>query len=175
MFGGVVEKLRYRAWFIVRGIQKIDGKEAQQAEADAHRGNRKWGCGRVEKDERGRSTEIRLNASDTKKSMISFGTRRDDSRIHWFLFRSLSFTLPPACFAACPYYVSLIVERAAIPVRVYTTSRAYRIDLPSILIARSIPGAQDAPRKSNVTKYTSLSWRSRCWQLIFLHLFVMFY
>lgn len=101
-------------------IRKIDGKKAQQTEADAHRGNCISG-GIVGGG--GRSTEIRLDASDTKKSMISFGTRRDDSRIDCFysapplsvhFFLSFFYSRP---YPVRPYPVSLITGRAIISLR----------------------------------------------------------
>jgi len=49
--------------------------------------------------------------------MISFGTRRDDSRIYLVSFCSSS------RYAVWSYSVSLIIGRAIIPVRVYVRHR----------------------------------------------------
>lgn len=104
------------AWIIVRGIQKIDGKMAQQA--STHRGSHKWICSPWWKMVGGRS-EIRLDAFDIKKSMISFETRRDDSRIYLISFCSSS------RYAARSYSVPLIIE-CAIIARVCIEGVSYR-------------------------------------------------
>lgn len=75
-------------WYEIYSIQKIDGKEAHNrrmhTKATISGDTRRKMVGR-------KSTEIRLDASDTKKSMISFRTRRGDSKMYWFYSAFLSF------------------------------------------------------------------------------------
>lgn len=130
-------------------IQKIDGKMAQQA--NTHRGNHKWIFSPWWKMIGGRS-EIRLDAFDIKKSMISFETRRDDSRIYLAPIRSSS------RYAVRSYFVLLIIE-CAIIVGVCAASRAvsYRSLISAdCKIHSCYSSCETLPYRSNITKHATL-------------------
>lgn len=101
---------------------------------------------------KGRSTEIRLEMPLTKKSTISFGARRDDSRIYLVSFCSSSrYAMPVRS-----YSVSLIIGRAITPARVCTAYRGRivsishqcRLQNPFLLLQ-----LRGVPYRGNITKH----------------------
>lgn len=105
-----------KLWIIVQGIQKIDGKwHSRRTHTEAIISGYSVWWKMV-----GGRPEIRLDVFDIKKSMISFETRRDDSRTYLVSFR------PSSRYAVRSYSVLLIIEYAII-VRVCTAPRAISI------------------------------------------------